>query len=195
MYHSTALLLPDGRALSAGQDNGPGQFTAQIYSPPYLFRGVRPVISSIPQSIAYAHPFTINTPNAANINSVVLMKLGNVTHSVTFDQRLIELSFVHSGSTSLIATSPPNANRAPPGYYMLVVLNGNNVPSVAKMVRVGAQPSADINGDGVVNVDDLLAVISAWGPCPAAPPPCLADINLNGVVNVDDLLMVITNWG
>lgn len=54
---------------------------------------------------------------------------------------------------------------------------------------------ADITGSGNVNVDDLLAVINQWGPCPASPAPCGADTNFNGVVNVDDLLAVINAWG
>ena len=58
---------------------------------------------------------------------------------------------------------------------------------------------ADTNGDGVVNVVDLLAVINAWGACPVPPQPCPADVapppNGDGIVNVQDLLMVITNWG
>lgn len=50
---------------------------------------------------------------------------------------------------------------------------------------------ADVNGDGVVNTDDLLAVLGAWGPC---SPPCPADINGDGVVNVNDILDLIGAW-
>jgi len=53
----------------------------------------------------------------------------------------------------------------------------------------------DVNGDGSVNVDDLLAIINAWGPCPGGPMICPADITGNGTVDVDDLLAVINNWG
>jgi hypothetical protein len=52
-------------------------------------------------------------------------------------------------------------------------------------------PQGDVNGDGIVNVNDLLAVINAWGPCPC----CAADVNEDGVVNVNDLLLVINTWG
>ncbi len=149
------------------------------------------MINSSPGSLGYAQAFVINTPDAAGVNSVVLIKLGNVTHSVTFDQRLLELSSVPDGANRLIATAPPTANRAPPGYYMLMVLNAQQVPSVARIVRVGTQPSADVNGDGAVNVDDLIAVILGWGPCPA---PCPADVNNSGTVDVDDLIAVILNW-
>jgi hypothetical protein len=56
-------------------------------------------------------------------------------------------------------------------------------------------PPADINGDGVVDVDDLTAVILAWGPCPVPPAPCPADIDGSGTVDVDDLVQVILGWG
>lgn len=204
MYHSTSMLLPDGRVLVAGQDNGPGQNTAEIYSPRYLFRGPRPVITSTSENIVYGQDFTINVGpeagGASSIESVVLMKLSTVTHSVNFEQRLLELDFVADApGNKLIATAAPNANHAPPGYYLLFILNGSDVPSVAATIRVGADPSADINGDGTTNVLDLLAVISAWGPCPAPPGTCTADIAptaaSDGVVNVLDLLTVISEWG
>jgi T5SS/PEP-CTERM-associated repeat protein len=61
------------------------------------------------------------------------------------------------------------------------------------LVQVEGTPMipGDINGDGVVDVDDLTAVILAWGVCPA---PCAADIDGNGVVDVDDLTQVILSW-
>jgi ligand-binding sensor domain-containing protein len=64
------------------------------------------------------------------------------------------------------------------------------------VVQIVLEPSAvpgDATGDGLVNVNDLLAVIGAWGACPAGS--CPADLNSDGVVNVDDLLMVINHWG
>jgi hypothetical protein len=191
MYHSTSLLLPDGRVLVAGQDSGPGALTAEIYSPPYLFRGPRPVIASAPANVAWGQAFTINTPDANNIESLVLIKLGNVTHSVTFDQRLLEVPFEVASDSRLFASAPPTANRAPPGYYMLIALNDQDVPSVAKMIRISPQRTADVNGDGAVNADDLIEVILRWGACPA---PCPADINSNGQVDADDVVAVVLGW-
>jgi hypothetical protein len=77
----------------------------------------------------------IATANAASIRKVALVRLGAVTHSDNMEQRYIPLSFT-AGATSLTATSPANANVAPPGYYMLFIIDANGVPSVASMVNV-----------------------------------------------------------
>jgi hypothetical protein len=133
-YHSTAVLLPDGRVLAAGSD---GEFTAEIYSPPYLFRGPRPTISSAPASVAYGEQFQITTPAAQDIAEVVLIRPGAMTHSVNMDQRYVGLAF-QAGAGSLSVDVPSNANAAPAGIYMLFVVNSNGVPSQAAFVEVGA---------------------------------------------------------
>jgi hypothetical protein len=133
-HHSTALLLPDGRVWSAGGDQYlPLQTSAQLYSPPYLFKGPRPVISQTPQNLTYNQPFSISTPDAANIARVALIKLGATTHAENFDQRYVDLAFqIVSGA--LNATSPGDSNQAPPGWYMLFIVTGDGIPSVASMV-------------------------------------------------------------
>ncbi len=135
MYHSTALLLPDGRVLSAGQSSGRYENTGEIFSPPYLFQGPRPVISAAPGTLGYGQPFTVTTPQAASISQVALVKAGAVSHSNNFDQRYVNCTFT-AGSGSLSVTSPPNANDAPPGWYMLFLVNSTGVPSVASWVQV-----------------------------------------------------------
>jgi hypothetical protein len=144
-YHSTALLLPDGRILSAG-----GGFcgacplatyfnkNAEIFSPTYLFNkdgtaAARPSISSAPASTAYASSFNVTTDT--DIARVTLIALSSVTHSVNMNQRFMDLAFTKSGN-NLTVTAPANANLAPPGTYMLFVLNAQGVPSVAKMVKI-----------------------------------------------------------
>jgi hypothetical protein len=141
IYHSTAVLLPDGRVLSAGQDKGSYQFAAEIYSPPYLFKGPRPQIASAPSAVAYDQPFVISTPDAASISRVALIRPDSVTHSVNFDQRYVDLAFTDNGDGTLTATSPRDGNHAPPGPYMLFIVSASGVPSVASWVNVG-QPSA-----------------------------------------------------
>jgi hypothetical protein len=68
-------------------------------------------------------------------------------------------------------------------------------PDSVLLTYSGASVYGDVTGDGLVNVDDLIAVIIAWGPCPPAPAACPADITLDGQVNVDDLIAVIMSWG
>ena len=137
MYHSTALLLPDGRVLLGGQDDGPSAIYAEIYQPPYLFRGARPVITAAPAEVVYGSSFTIDCASSDSIGSVVLMGLSTVTHSFNNSQRHVPLAFTHPSSTQLQAVAPANGNLAPPGYYMLFVLNQRGVPSEAHMMRIG----------------------------------------------------------
>lgn len=112
----------------------------EIYQPAYLFNpdgtlATRPSIASAPSSISYNSSFTVTTPDAANISSVVLIRNPNVTHAFGMDQRDVVLSFT-AGSGTLTVTAPPNGNIAPPGYYMLFLLNNAGVPSVAMFVQM-----------------------------------------------------------
>ena len=144
LYHSTTLLLPDARVLIAGSGNdGPAvnQTQAEIYSPPYLFKGARPAITSAPDLIQYGASFNVGSAEAASIASVALIRPGSVTHSFDEDQRYLSLPFTASAG-SLTIQAPANANLAPPGYYMLFLVNTSGVPSVASFVRFPA-PTAD----------------------------------------------------
>jgi len=137
IYHSTAVLLPSGQVLSAGMDSGTYQSTAEIYSPPYLFHGPRPKISSAPSSVAYRESFAVSTPDASGIKRVALVKPSGATHALGQDQRYVEVSFTRTSRTELTVTAPPDGNHAPPGWYMLFIVNSHGVPSVASWVRVG----------------------------------------------------------
>lgn len=138
-YHSTALLLADGRVLSAGGNvGGPN---AQLFSPPYLFAGTRPSIASAPVSAGYGQTVFVGTPDAASISKVTLLKQASVTHTNSMSQGFQTLSFTTT-STGLNVTMPANANLATPGYYMLFILNGSGVPSVGSVIQISATAAA-----------------------------------------------------
>ena len=135
MYHATAVLLPDARVLSAGQDFGPLARHGEIFSPPYLFRGPRPVITSAPAVVRRGQVFTVATPQAGRIRRVTMVRPGSVTHQIDTDQREVPLRF--TGVTGGIRTSVPvNPHALPDGYYLLFVLDVLGVPSIARWVRV-----------------------------------------------------------
>lgn len=139
IYHSTAALLPDGRVLVAGggrYNNAVDHYSAQYFSPPYLFKGPRPSITSAPASAAYGSQITVATPDAATISSAVLIDLANDTHTTDMAQRSVPLAF-SAGAGSLAVSMPSAAATAPPGYYMLFVVNSSGVPSTAAIVQLG----------------------------------------------------------
>ncbi|MCU1270103.1 MAG: repeat/fibronectin type domain protein [Acidobacteriaceae bacterium] len=138
-YHSTALLLPDGRVLQSGMgaDFGsvPDETSAEFYSPPYLFKGARPTITQAPAQISYGQNFFVGTPDGSTITSAVLIRTGAVTHFFNMNARFVPVTFT-TATGGLTITAPANGNLAPPGYYMLFVLNSNGVPSIAPFVQL-----------------------------------------------------------
>ena len=140
VYHSTALLLPDARVLSMG---GNGYPQTEIYSPPYLFKGPRPTITSAPTSVAYGQTFFVQTPDAAAITKVTMLRLSSVTHAFNMSQYISTLSFSPTpGGLNVVA--PSGGTVAPPGRYLLFILNGSGGPSVGSIVKlgVGSGPAA-----------------------------------------------------
>lgn len=147
LYHSSALLLPDGRLLSVGSGEPPASgltddYTAEIYSPPYLFApdgsaAVRPTIAGAPDFVSYGQAFAVQTPDAARIVKATWIRLSSVTHAFNQNQRLNYLPVSAGGASSITLTAPSNANLAPPGDYMLFLIDSNGVPSVAKIIRIG----------------------------------------------------------
>jgi hypothetical protein len=150
-YHSTALLLPDGRVLSSGggicgtcDQVGYLAKNAEIFTPPYLFKkdgsgelAARPEITDAPATVSHGTSFQITTPNAASIQKVGLIRLGSQTHSVEMEQRYLPLGFT-AGNGTLTASVPANMHTAVPGVYMLFIVDSAGVPSVARMVNVSS---------------------------------------------------------
>ncbi len=158
LYHTVSLLLPDATVWLAGSNPTRGNYEThmEIYKPAYLFNSdgslaTRPSISSAPGNITWGGGFTVSTPDAGNISQAVLVRPGSSTHGFDFDQRLVGMSFT-AGSGSLTVTAPPNSNIAPPGYYMLFLINNNGVPSVASFVL--------LNGSGGGNPAPTVTSVS-----------------------------------
>jgi len=114
-------------------------FSAEIFAPPYLFKGPRPTLSSVPLTTTYGAVLPVGTPDAARIASVALLKLGTVTHAFNQDQRYVPLAFTH-GKGGLSVQAPASPNLAPPGYYMLFIVDTTGVPSVGAILHMQATP-------------------------------------------------------
>jgi hypothetical protein len=160
LYHSMAMLLPDATVLVAGSNpvtfaNREYEKNMEIYSPAYLFTGdgvgpstpaTRPTILNAPSIIGYGGTFDVQT-DSSQIGSVVLIRPGSPTHAFDMEQRMVKLSFTPGPNNTLTVTAPPSvnsspsgANIAPPGYYMLFVLNNLGVPSVATFIQLSLNP-------------------------------------------------------
>jgi hypothetical protein len=132
IYHSTTLLLPDGRVLHSGQD----YLGYELYSPPYLFRGARPTITgATPSDVAYGQTLLIETPSGADIARVTLLRFGSVTHAFNMSQRFVPLSFQRV-TGGLSVAIPASRTAAPPGPYLLFLVNANGVPSEGRIMRL-----------------------------------------------------------
>jgi hypothetical protein len=167
LYHSNSLLLPDATVLFIGGNPARGTYEQhiEIYTPAYLFNSngslaTRPSFTGVSSTgIGYGSAFQVQTADAANISSVVLMRAGAPTHAFDMEQRLVALSFT-AGSGVLNVTAPPNGNIAPQGYYMLFLLNGAGVPSLAQFVQLTPAP-ADVPPTGTITTPSSNVTITA----------------------------------
>lgn len=170
LYHSTAILLPDGRVISAGGGRPGTEYkNAEIYSPPYLFASgggaaTRPTIDShLSKSTRPGSTIFVTTPDAANISDVTLVALSSVTHARNMNQRFNRLSFTQ-GMGGLNVTLPSSSNSCPPGVYMLFILNSNGVPAIAQFINVNSSnalpPGAPSNL--VATASSTSAVSLSW---------------------------------
>ncbi len=192
MYHSTALLLPDGRVCLAGADFQP---SGEIYSPAYLFRGPRPIITSAPSAVAYGSTFDVDFTSSTGGNTLALIRYSSVTHSVNMGQRYVRLT---EGASAGIANvpAPANANLAPPGFYMLFVVDNDGVPSISARVRVITR-FGDLDQDDDVDNDDATlfdGCFTGVGAGPLAPTCEPADFDSDGDVDCDDWTAFATAW-
>ena len=144
-YHSVSILMPDGTVLhgASGDADIPGttepypqQRSHEIFRPPYLYKGARPTITDADGSVTVGGTFTVTTPAAAQITEVRLIKLGSVTHAFDANTMAIALDDFTRGDGNLTVSAPANHNIAPPGHYLIFILNRNGVPSEGKVIRI-----------------------------------------------------------
>ena len=168
-YHSTAVLLPDARVAIAGNTDAynPGEpnhhddVSIQIFDPPYLFAGPRPVVTGVPAQVTYGSTITVDTSAGPAVASVMLMRPCAVTHSVDMDQRAVVVETT-GGAGTVDVKFPTDHSLAPPGYYMLFFLSAASVPSVATFLNLmdGSPTFPPLNlgtysGDGFMVINEV----------------------------------------
>lgn len=147
LYHSTAILLPDATVVSAGgnpeggthvqwDDDPEEEMRLEVFSPPYLFRGPRPTITAAPAQCTYGQAVPIQSPQSASIRWASLIRNGVTTHSFDGSQRLVDLDISSRTGGVVTAKVPQNRNLAPPGWYMLFLVDNNGIPSVARWIQL-----------------------------------------------------------
>ena len=147
MYHSIALLLPDGKVLAASGNPDKGkvpdwspdeneELRLEVYSPPYLFQGARPAIGAIKEEWKYGETIDISFTHGVPILWANLIRNGVVTHSFNTDQRLVDLTILTQSVGNMKITVTSNSNLAPPGWYMLFLIDNDRIPSEAQWVHL-----------------------------------------------------------
>ena len=141
-YHSVAALLPDGRVWSAGTSwEGTQEANGQYFSPPYLYTSSgqpasRPTATDAPSSVKAGDSFSIATSNPSQIRSASIVRLASTTHQLNAGQAYVPLSTSVSPNGGRVQMTAPTGAQAPPGYYMVFLIDSNGVPSVAPIVRL-----------------------------------------------------------
>ena len=151
-YHSTALLLTDGRVISAGggydssDANEPATHSdGQVYSPAYLFDAddsiaTRPVITDSPAEVDVGETFNVTTDS--DIAYFSLIKMSSTTHGMNTDLRFFKPSFTSSGANSYQVVMHANPNIATPGYWMLFAVDNAGVPSESQVLQIEVEENA-----------------------------------------------------
>ena len=149
LYHTTAALLPDARVLVAGHDGAlnmrpfdSSQYDLEVFSPPYLFdangqRAARPSVVVAPGLATYQQQVEIGFRSEQSVGRVSLIRQSSTTHQINSDQRCISLAYDVTSPDRVTVSMPPDGGVAPPGYYMLFLVDESGVPSEAHWLRLG----------------------------------------------------------
>jgi len=152
IYQTSAILLPDGTVLVGGITGAEGELNTlglfvpygdsnqdfEIIVPPYLDNDpIRPEINEVPVEVKYNIKFEVTTPDAKKIKKVSLIKPSSTTYNNNMDQRCLMLDILEQTDSTLKLQSPKDGTYATPGYYMLFIIDGNNVPSIGKFLLIG----------------------------------------------------------
>jgi type 1 glutamine amidotransferase len=176
LYHSTALLLPDGRLMVGGGGTpGPRNYTdVEFYSPAYLFDGdepaVRPEVTGVPKKVGYDGTFDVQADD--EVSRVTLVRNGSVTHGFNNDQNFQDLAFSQNDGALTIET-PVDGTYAPPGAYMLFVFDGDGTPSVADIVQIDPTVEMDARAPHLVDQFEYPRIPAEWR---SANPPAVVDV-------------------
>ncbi|GAA4704290.1 Type 1 glutamine amidotransferase (GATase1) [Promicromonospora umidemergens] len=176
LYHSTALLLPDGRLMVGGGGTpGPRNYTdVEFYSPAYLFDGdepaVRPEVTGVPKEVGYDGTFDVQADGP--VSRVTLVRNGSVTHGFNNDQNFQDLAFSQTDGALTVET-PVDGTYAPPGAYMLFVFDEDGTPSVADIVQIDPTVEMDARAPHLVDQLEYPRIPAEWR---SANPPAVVDV-------------------
>jgi plastocyanin len=172
LYHSVAFLLPDGRVATAGSnpDRGDDELRLEVYHPPYLFRGPRPLIEDTPTEWRYGTQVEVLTPSPVTVRWAHLLRPMATTHSNDTSQRLVDLPIVCRDVCSITVDVTEEPNLAPPGWYMLFLVDDCGIPSEARWVHLDKEPPPSPVAGPMEHHHGEHSHIPAF-PIPGQPPP------------------------
>ena len=169
-YHSVALLVADGRILTAGSNKNAStghpddvaEKRLEFYRPWYFDANGRPEISTAPSSISYGQSFVVETSDASDIQRAALLRLGSVTHAFDADQRYVGLQILDRTNSSLRLRAPPNGNIAPPGYYTLWIIDNDGLPCAkAAYTKIGHQGMFTVLNRSTISIHEIESLLAA----------------------------------
>jgi hypothetical protein len=138
LYHSVALLMPDGKVVTAGSNPArkDEELRIEVFWPPYLFAGPRPTVALDSSQVRYGGTVAASVADPADLREASLLRPGATTHSCDVEQRLVDLQLQATGPDTVELQLPVSSALAPPGWYQLVVVSSGGVPSEGAWVQL-----------------------------------------------------------